>query len=104
MQAMTVKKTNSVALSATLSGTSSLDIYPNPIVNSFQLQVNNDLTGSLTVQVYDMQGRMQKQFALTKADAGSTQFYLSIGELPSANYIIKATMNGWSDSKQISKQ
>ena len=86
------------------STSSSLNIYPNPIVNSFQLQVNNDLTGTLTVQVYDMQGRVQKQFALSKTDIGTSQFYLSIGALAAGNYIIKATMNEWTESKQIIKQ
>jgi endoglucanase len=86
------------------SATSSLQVYPNPVASTFQLQITNDLTGAVNVQVYDMQGRVAKQFALTKTDAGSSQFYLSIGELPSADYIIKATMNGWTESKQIVKQ
>jgi len=86
------------------STTSSLNIYPNPIVNSFQLQINNELTGTVAVQVYDMQGRVQKQFSLSKTDAGASQFYLSIGELAAANYIIKVTMSDWTQSKQIIKQ
>ena len=79
-------------------------IYPNPIKSSMQLQVNNDLTGTLTVQVYDMQGRAQKQFALNKTNRGISRFSLSIGELATGNYIIKVTMNKWTQSKQIIKQ
>jgi hypothetical protein len=51
-----------------------------------------------------MQGGLQKQFSLTKADTGTVQFYLSIGELAAANYIIKATMSSWSQSKEVIKQ
>ena len=103
MSAASVSKAEVVGMTST-SSTAALSIYPNPIVNSFQLQITNDLTGAVSVQVYDMSGGLQKQFSLTKADTGSTQFYLSMGELPSANYIIKVSMNGWTESKQISKQ
>jgi hypothetical protein len=90
-------------ISATLS-TPPLSVYPNPIVNNFQLQLNNDLTGSVTVQVYDMQGSLQKQFSLSKPNEGPVQYYLSVGQLAKANYIIKVTMNSRTESKQIIKQ
>jgi endoglucanase len=87
-----------------LSSIAPLNIYPNPIVNTFQLQVNNDLTGAVQVQVYDMQGSLQKQFSLSKAEAGVVQYYLTIGQLAKANYVIKVTMKDWTESKQIIKQ
>jgi hypothetical protein len=90
--------------STTLASTAVLAIYPNPITDKFQLQINNDLTGSVTVQVYDLQGALQKQFSLSKPDAGTSQFYLSIGDLAAASYLIKVTMTGWTDSKQVIKQ
>jgi endoglucanase len=99
--AAAVSKADVVGSTTSVAG---LAIYPNPITDKFQLQINNDLTGSVSVQVYDMQGSLQKQFALSKPDAGASQFYLSIGELAAANYVIKVTMNGWTESKQIIKQ
>jgi hypothetical protein len=88
----------------TLISTAPLMIYPNPITDKFQLQLNNDLTGSVLVQVYDTKGILQKQFSLSKPETGAYQFYLSIGELPAAEYTIKVTMDGWTESKQIIKQ
>jgi dienelactone hydrolase len=93
-----------VVSSTALSTTAPLNIYPNPITDKFQLQINNDLTGSVSVQVYDMQGSLQKQFALSKPDVGTSQFYLSIGQLPVATYVIKVTMNGWTESKKVIKK
>jgi hypothetical protein len=84
--------------------TAPLVIYPNLITDKFQLQVNNDLTGSVTVQLYDIQGTLQKQFSLTKPDSGANQFYLSIGELPVGNYTVKVTMDSWTDSAGITKK
>ncbi|MGZ4012243.1 MAG: carbohydrate-binding protein, partial [Flavisolibacter sp.] len=91
-------------VSASLSSTPPLSVYPNPVVSTFELQLNNELTGSVQVQVYDMQGSLQKQFSLSKPGAGPVQYYLSIGQLAKANYIIKVTMNDWTQSKQIIKQ
>jgi hypothetical protein len=101
---VSARTVQSADLSIVSSTTPSLLVYPNPISSSFQLQVNNELTGSMTVQVIDMQGKVQKQFALTKTAAGTSQFYLSIGQVPSGTYILKAAMNNWSESQQIIKQ
>jgi endoglucanase len=67
------------------------------------LQVNNTLAGNVTVQVINAAGALQKQFSFSKT-AGSTQFYISIGDLPAATYTIKVSMSGWTDSTQIIKQ
>jgi len=91
------------AISDTLT-VSSLAIYPDPIINKFQLQINNELTGQVKLQVYDMQGVLQKQFALTKSDKGLFRYYLSIEGLSAGNYVINAIMNGWNESEQIIKQ
>ena len=96
--------TTTATTQTTLETTAALDIYPNPVVDRFVLQINNELTGTVNVQIYNMQGAVAKQFSLSKTDAASSQFYLSIGELAAANYIVKVTMNGWTDPKQISKQ
>ena len=81
-----------------------LNIYPNPVINTFQLQVNNTLTGKVNVQVYSISGALQQQISLSKNDIGSVQYNLSIGQLPKGNYIIKVTMNNWTQSKQITKR
>jgi endoglucanase len=92
------------AASVALVTTPALDVYPNPVINNFQLQIDNELTGAVNVQIFDMQGSLKKQFSLTKVDTGVSQFYLSIGEMTTGNYVLKVTMNSWTDSKQISKQ
>jgi endoglucanase len=83
---------------------STIDIFPNPVSDRFVLQVNNDLAGAMKVDVIDFQGKVLKQFSLTKAAAGSGQFNLSIGELAAGNYIVKVSMEGWSEAKQIVNQ
>jgi endoglucanase len=81
-----------------------MSLYPNPFVNNFQLQISNELTGSVSVELYNASGILQKQFALSKPDKGRVQYYLSLGQVPAGNYIIKAVMNGWTKSRQIIKQ
>jgi hypothetical protein len=80
-----------------------LDVSPNPTTDKFVLQVNNSLSGALTIQIMNAAGILQKQFGFSKT-SGSSQFYISIGDLPAATYIIKVSMTGWSDSAQIIKQ
>jgi hypothetical protein len=84
--------------------TAPLVIYPNATSGKFQLQINNDLTGAVNIEIYDTKGIVQKQFSLSKTEKGGIQFYLSIATLPVANYTIKVTMGDWSDSDQVIKQ
>jgi endoglucanase len=92
------------SISAVTEVISPLNISPNPVINNFQLRINNDLTGTVNVQVYNVSGVLQKQFVLSKPDEGSVQYYLSISQLAAGTYVIKVTMKDWSDSKQIIKQ
>jgi endoglucanase len=92
------------SISAATEAVSPLSISPNPVINSFQLRINSDLTGTVNVQVYDVSGVLQRQFVLSKPDTSSVQYYLSISQLAAGTYLIKVTMNDWSDSKQIIKQ
>jgi hypothetical protein len=80
-----------------------MSIFPNPVSDKFVLQVDNNLTGALDVQILSLQGTLLKQFALTKASATSSQYYVSIGDLPTGTYVVKASMQGWSESQQVSK-
>ncbi|MGZ3861293.1 MAG: carbohydrate-binding protein, partial [Flavisolibacter sp.] len=101
----TVQRSTSIMTTETTASTSAgLDVFPNPVTDRFALQVNNNLTGTMTVQILDLKGAVQKQFTLTKAAAGTAQFYLSIGDLAAANYVVKAIMGNWSQTKQIVKQ
>jgi endoglucanase len=81
-----------------------MNVYPNPFVTSFQLQISNEFTGSVSVELYNASGILQKQFALSKPDKGRVQYYLSLGQVPAGNYIIKVVMDGWMKSEKIIKQ
>jgi hypothetical protein len=104
---LSLAKTSTGIMSTETTNTTTapaLEVFPNPVTDRFALQVNNELTGALQVQVINLQGVVQKQFSLSKTATGSSQFYLSIGELPAANYIIRANMTNWNQSVQIVKQ
>lgn len=81
-----------------------LSFYPNPFASGFQLQISNELTGRVSVELYNASGILQKQLALSKPDKGRVQYYLSLGQVPAGNYIIKVVMDGWMKSEKIIKQ
>ncbi len=80
------------------------EVFPNPVKDRFAFQVNNDLTGSMKVQITDKDGVVKKQYNLTKATTGSLQTYLSASGLASGEYTITVEMQGWKDSKLFVKQ
>ena len=89
-------------LSAT-EETSAFAVFPNPFTDRVVLQVNNTATGQMNVQVADLAGAIRKTFTLSKP-TGSTQTYLSLGDLPTGVYILTVQIGDWTESKKISKQ
>jgi 5-hydroxyisourate hydrolase-like protein (transthyretin family) len=81
-----------------------LQVFPNPISDRFMLKVNNQLTGKMKVEIYDMKGAVVKQFSVSKPSAGVSQSYLSIGDLQTGQYILKVSMNNYSEKKQLIRQ
>jgi endoglucanase len=92
------------SIAANTSSSSSLSISPATTQDKFVLQVNNNYTGNMDVQIIDVSGVVKKDFPMTKDVSGSIQTYLSIGDLTGGTYTVRVTMLQWSDSKQIVKQ
>jgi hypothetical protein len=82
---------------------SSLELFPNPLTEHTVLRINNSLSGNVSVQIISMNGSVQKELKLYK-EKGIMQTKFDTGNLPAGSYIIKLTMEGWSDTKQIIKQ
>jgi poly(3-hydroxybutyrate) depolymerase len=95
--------TEEVAAEAVAASKAGLDIFPNPVQDRITLKVNNELTGTLSVQILDMTGAVKKQFNLSKASVGTIQNYLTIGDLQRGAYILKVQMNDWTQTIKIIK-
>jgi 5-hydroxyisourate hydrolase-like protein (transthyretin family) len=91
-------------VAATPSNATGLQLYPNPVKDRVMLKVSNELTGRMMVEVRDLKGAAVKQFSLNKANKGTMQTYLSLGELPTGQYIITISMKDYQLSKQLIKQ
>jgi hypothetical protein len=100
--------TGAPVTTAKVSGTTEIDpalsIVPAEVTDRFALTVDNDLTGSMSVQLFNTAGQQVKQFQLTKASTEATQTYLLISDLASGVYDLKVVMNGWTDTIKITKK
>jgi hypothetical protein len=99
----TASTTARVAAAADSTTESNLQIFPNPVTDRFVLQTNNTYSGPINVRIVDMQGTVKKQFAMSKAKSGTSQVYISVGELPAGQYIVQLIMGEITESKTISK-
>ncbi|HEV7620138.1 MAG TPA: carbohydrate-binding protein, partial [Flavisolibacter sp.] len=85
-----------------VSGTS-FNIYPVPARDALTLDINNENTGKLIVQVVGLNGIVQKEYTYYKNDPGNNQVHLNIGDLPRGEYFLKAKMANWNNSRKITK-
>jgi parallel beta-helix repeat protein len=81
-----------------------LEIFPNPVSDRFVLKVSSPLTGTMKVQVLDVDGKVQKQYTLQKTAAGATQNYLSAQGLAKGEYTLKVQVGEWSGLTRLIKQ
>lgn len=71
-------------------------VYPNPFIEKISMSFNEDVKGAVEVFLYDMSGREIYNHKFP----GNNSFTINLGELPVANYILKARVN----DKQIIKK
>jgi hypothetical protein len=80
----------------------SLLLYPNPAADNITLNINNDHTGNMTVQVVNVSGQMVKAYQLSK-DGQSSVTSLNIAGLPAGIYFIHIQIGAWIEVKKLMK-
>ena len=104
VQGGTIATAATSAAAAETLALSGLHISPNPVADRFMLQVSNDLTGAMLVQILDAAGEVKKEFNFNKTSQSSTQLYLSAGDLAAGEYTIRVQMGQWTQSLTLNKQ
>jgi hypothetical protein len=107
IQASAVTATNSQLTDQDSTGdafgvASSIVLYPNPVQNTFTLQLTNGHMGNMYVQVVDASGAVRQQYKFNK-DLSSILVNLSAGDLPSGIYFVRVQIGNWSVTKKMSK-
>lgn len=77
-------------------------VYPNPVKDQFNLQINNSYTGPMRVLIFDINGKLRKEWKLEKDQNSYLKSFL-ISDLPSGNYILKLQIGNWSATKKVIK-
>jgi hypothetical protein len=94
-------RANAMGNNSVESNTASIDITPNPAQDKFIVQVNNNLSGAMNIQIVGNDGKLVQEYNLNKTDEKPTQVYLSANDLPSGEYSLKIKMGEWSSSKKL---
>jgi len=81
---------------------SSLVIYPNPVRDNFVLQLNNNQTGKMNVQVVNQAGEIVHSFLFNK-DQVMNQVTVPTNDLATGVYFIHVQIGTWSDRRKIVK-
>ncbi|HEY6899641.1 MAG TPA: T9SS type A sorting domain-containing protein, partial [Puia sp.] len=78
-------------------------LFPNPVLDQLNLQINNSETGTVSVQVIDASGAVRGVYSYSKS---STYFQtnLSVSALPAGVYFLRIQVGKWNDVKKIVKQ
>ena len=71
-----------------------LSTYPNPGSNSNTIKYSVDAPSQVKIVVYDMQGRMVKQLADKKHEAGVYTMQWDMSKLSSGTYVVSAVKDG----------
>jgi hypothetical protein len=78
-------------------------VTPNPVVNNFAIELNNEHTGKMNVQIVNESGQVMRSLMLNK-DQTSTRLTMPASDLPTGVYFVHVQVGDWSDVKKILKQ
>jgi endoglucanase len=81
---------------------STLSLYPNPVQDQLNIQMNNNETGNMLVQVVDAQGGIRSVYNFSKT-AGFSQVMLNTSNLPRGFYLIRITVGKISEVRKVIK-
>lgn len=86
--ASTTTETTLISSAVSTTSTNSLVLYPNPVTTTLNVQVSNDLTGSVTINVINASGTAVKTVKATKS---STQFtyQVNVQDVPAGTYVVE---------------
>jgi hypothetical protein len=82
----------------------SFDVYPNPVLSTAQLEVANEYSGIMVVDVINMNGSKVKAFSIVKPDRGSFRTTLALDGLQRGSYLLRISMKDWVQTRKIVKQ
>lgn len=77
--------------------------YPNPFVNSLELELNNDQTGPVVVRLVDQQGRPVRALEFTK-EQRRVKKSVPVQDIPKGVYFLQVQMAGFSRSEKVVKR
>lgn len=81
----------------------SLAIYPNPVSSQANLQVSSPATGTMYLQLYDLNGNLLNQLNVQKQSTDFNQTF-DVSSLTSGNYLLKVSVGGYSKSVMVEKK
>lgn len=84
--------------------TTLFQVFPNPVTDKFNIEINNNSTGTIHVQVRSMGGSIMKEFTLAKSIKGRQSFDLRTDGLAKGLYILRLQYGNKAGSKIIVKQ
>jgi lysophospholipase L1-like esterase/dienelactone hydrolase len=65
-----------------------INVFPNPFISQVQLTLNDSYKGIFDIQIFDLSGRLLKQFEFVKTNVDFSKT-LSMQDLDKGNYILK---------------
>ncbi len=78
------------AISETDAGLATMQIYPNPALRDFTIELNGPYIGKLTVKLFDLQGRLAFQSSVSKKNAQWTE-RIELPELVTGTYSLEVS-------------
>jgi hypothetical protein len=79
-------KTGTVGIEKVNEDNMAMTIYPNPATNSTTVSVSLSTSQEISLEIYDMQGRLVKALAKERVSQGTKQFNVSLTDMSTGMY------------------
>ena len=99
----TLNVLNANAISVDENAATEFNIYPNPVSDFIKIDFNANVSGTVTTEVLDINGRVILT-EVSKSQNGNNQLRLDVSELTGGIYFIRMNLDGENHYEKILKQ
>ena len=66
-----------------------MDVYPNPVLNQINIDLETEYDSSIDGGIYDAIGQVIKKVDKSSVSAGMTNIRMDVSDLPAGTYLIR---------------
>ena len=77
-------------------------MYPNPVIEKLNIDINVERASDIEIGIYDVIGQLIQPLEVTRIDGGKTTITVNVSDVPVGAYVIRLDIDGQVHFEKVS--